>query len=52
MLTPHALDLSIMTKNSMDNKGSAAFSAMIVGARRFLSMKLCGAVGAEVVSDG
>ncbi len=50
--TPHALDLSIMIKNNMDNKRSAGFSAMIVGARRFLSIKLCGAVGAKVGSDG
>ena len=37
--TPHALDLSIMIKNNMDKNGSAAFSAMIIGARRFLSIK-------------
>ena len=49
---PHALDLNIMIKNNMDKNGSAAFSAMIIGARRFLSIKLFGAVGAEVVSDG
>jgi hypothetical protein len=50
MATPHALDLSIMIKNKMDKNGSAAFSAMIIGARRFLSIKLFAAVG--VVSDG
>ncbi len=50
--TPHALDLSIVIKNNMDNKRSAGFSAMIVGARRFLSIKLCGAVGAKAGSDG
>jgi hypothetical protein len=41
-----------MIKNNMDKNGSAAFSAMIIGARRFLSIRLFGAVGAEVVSDG
>jgi len=49
--TPHALNLSITIKNNMDIKGSAAFSAIIVGARRFLSMKLCGAAGAKAGSD-
>jgi hypothetical protein len=41
-----------MIKNNMDKNGSAAFSAMIISARRFLSIELFGPVGAEVVSDG
>jgi hypothetical protein len=41
-----------MIKNNMDKNGSAAFIAMTIGARRFLSIALFGAVGAEVVSDG
>ena len=30
-MTPDALDLSIMIRNNIDNKGSAPFSAMITG---------------------
>ena len=45
--SPHALDLSTVIKNNIDKNGSDAFSAMIIGARRFLS-----AVEGEVVSDG
>ena len=53
-----------MIKNNMDKNGSAAFSAMIIGAllapiisddiphAGVLSIELFGAVGAEVVSDG
>jgi hypothetical protein len=37
-----------MIKNIMDNNGSATFNAMIIGARRFWSIKLCGALGAKV----
>ena len=51
-MTPDALDLSIMIRNNIDNKGSAPFSAMITGARRFFSVERCGDAGAEAVRDG
>jgi len=40
-----------MIKNNIDTNGSAAFSAMIIGARRFWSIELCEAVGAKVGND-
>ncbi len=47
---PHALDLSIMTKENIENKGSATFNPIIRGARRSLFMKPC-ATGADVVGE-
>jgi hypothetical protein len=35
------LDLSMVTKNNIDNKGSTAFNAMITGANRFWSPASC-----------
>jgi hypothetical protein len=49
---PHALDLSTTTKNNSENKGSAAFKAMIIGAKSFLSMTPSVDAGAKVVTDG
>ena len=47
---PHALDLSIMTKENTENKGSATFNPIIKGARRSLFMKPCATV-ADVVGE-
>jgi len=47
---PHALDLSIMTKETTENKGSATFNPIINDARRSLFMKPC-APGADVACE-